>query len=235
MNFFNSLDFMQTLYDILGLSSRATLEQIEQAYKLHINKLKHEESGQVPEQDILQMRAIKDAYLTLSSPARRQRYDEKLSAASQVRYEVVESAPFPWLKVLLLTAILFGGGVYLYKAQANKAHLEQVALEAEKVKAKAELAARIAAAEQANLEREMLLQKRAAEENLRRESEQARREGQQIHYQLEQHTARAAREKEQAERLAKQEAIQEEQAARARVQNQTNSMQRALNIPIRRN
>lgn len=223
---------MTTLYEILGLGQRATSEQVKQAYILQSEKLKNED--QTPEQNKAQLMAVKEAYSVLSSSVRRQAYDDKLNKANQVTYEVAETNPLPWLQILLITAALLAGGIYYYKIQENKARVEQLALEAAKAKADAEKAQLQAEAEQAGLLKAKLFEQQQAVENQRRETEQARREGQQIHWTLEQQAERAARDRDQAERQAKYEQVREEQAARFRVQNQNAAMQRALNIPIRR-
>ena len=101
---------MNSLYDILGLGRSATAEQVEQAYQTRINKLKNVD--QSSDQDMIQLRAIKEAYAVLSSANRRAAYDSKLNAASRVTHEVVESAPLPWLKILLVAALFIGGGTY---------------------------------------------------------------------------------------------------------------------------
>lgn len=222
---------MTTLYEILGLSQNATVEQIDQAYILQTEKLKNESKS--PEVEALKLKAIKEAYYVLSSPVRRQSYNDKLFSAKQLTYETIETTSSPWLKIALLSAALLGGGIYYYK-QESKARAEQIAMEAAKAKAEADKAAALAAAEQANLERTQLLERQRALTDEQRQMEQARREGQQIQYTLAQQEEQAARERAQAERQEKYEHDREEQAARIRVQNQNAAMQRALNIPINR-
>jgi curved DNA-binding protein CbpA len=224
---------MSSLYNILGLGRNATAEQVEQAYQLHFKKLKEGETVGSAEADIARMRAIKEAYAVLSDASRRANYDAKLKLGEQVRYEVVEAAPFPWVRMLLVFVLVVGGGIYIYKHQENKARLEQLKLEAAKADAEAERVKNLEAIEQARLDRELLNEKRRVEDNRNRETEIARYEGRQIHSQMEQHDARTAREKEQKERQAKYESAREEQLARQRAQNENAAMQRALNIPIR--
>jgi curved DNA-binding protein CbpA len=216
---------MTTLYEILGLSQKATSEQIDQAFIVQSEKIKNE--GTSSEQDIIKLRAIKEAHSVLSSSVRRQAYDAKLNRAAQVSYEVVETKPYPWLKILLVTAPLLIGGIYYYKIQESKLAVELAKAEAEKARLHAE-------AEQAALEKTKLLEEKNAEAQQQRETAQARYEGQIIHSNLEQQAARIAREKEQADRQAKYDQAREEQAARSRIQNQNAAMQRALNIPINR-
>ncbi len=221
---------MATLYEILGLGQRATLEQVEQAFILQSEKLQNE--GLSSEQDAFKLRAVKDAFAILSSPVRRKAYDDKLNKASQITYEVVETSPLPWLKILLLSAVLLGGGIYFYKVQENKARAELLALEVAKAKAEAQAAQLKADAELAHLEKQKLLDQQRSVAAQRYETEKARRDGQQIHSNLEQQAARNSREREQAERQAKYDQDREAQMAQRNVQNQNAAMQRALNIPI---
>lgn len=221
---------MNSLYDILGLGRSATAEQVEQAYQTRINKLKNVD--QSSDQDMIQLRAIKEAYAVLSSANRRAAYDSKLNAASRVTHEVVESAPLPWLKILLVAALFIGGGTYYYTSQAQKARLAQLALETEKAKAEADKVAKLAEIEAARLEHERVRDLQRAETNRRMESEQARHEGQRIHAQMEQLDTRIASEKAMNESRERSAQLSEEQAARSRVQQQNAAMQRALNIPV---
>lgn len=221
---------MNTLYDILGLGRSATPEQVEQAYQIRINKIKS--ADQSTDQDMIQLRAIKEAYAVLSSPARRTTYDGKLNAAPRVTYEVVESAPMPWFKIVLVAVLLIGGGFYYHTDQTKKARIAQLALEAEKAKAEAEKVAKLAEIEAARLEQERARDLQQAEARQRMQSEQARREGQQIHAQMQQLDSRLAREKAADESRERSAQLREEQAARSRVQQQNSAMQRALNLPI---
>jgi len=223
---------MTTLYEILGLGQRATAEQVKQAYILQSEKVKNED--QTPERHKAQLMAVKEAYSVLSSPVRRQAYDDKLNKTNQVNYEVVDTNPLPWVQILLITAALLAGGIYFYKNQENKARVEQLALEAAKAKADAETAKLQADAEQAGLEKAKLFEQQRVVDNQRRETEQARREGQQIHSMLEQQTDRAARDRVQAERQAKYEQVRDDLVAKIRVQAQNAAMQRAINMPVPR-
>ena len=225
---------MNTLYDILGLSRQTTAAQIEQGYKFSMESLISEGDNYSPEDILVRSRSIKEAYAVLSSPSRRQAYDDKLKLKEQVSYEVVEKKNVPWLAIAMI-AVLSVTGLGYYKVQAHKAaEAQRIAIETEKAKSEAEQAAKQAEMEQARLEQQILQDKRLADANQRREAEQARRDGQQIHYQLQAVDAQVARDKAQAERQAKSDKQREELAAQARSQSQTWAMQRALSIPIPR-
>ncbi|HJV73867.1 MAG TPA: DnaJ domain-containing protein [Noviherbaspirillum sp.] len=221
---------MKTLYDVLGVSSQASAAQIEAGYKFCLESLASKESN---DEELIRAKAIKEAYDVLSSPSRRQTYDEKLKSKTQVTYQVVEKEEFPWLKIAFVL-LLLGGGFFLYKHQANKAETERLALEAAKVKAQAEIAEKEATAAAARLEQQRIQEQRNAEINHQREMEQARREGQLIHERMQRMEAQAAREKEREEQQARYERQREEQAAQARKRSEIAAMERALSIPIRR-
>ena len=225
---------MNTLYDLLGLSRQTTAAQIEQGYKFSMESLISDGDNYSPDEILVRSRGIKEAYAILSSPSRRQAYDDKLKLKEQITYEVVEKKNVPWLAILMI-AILSMAGFGYYKMQAHKeAEAQRMAFETEKAKIEAEQAAKQAEIEQARLEQQSRQEKNLAYANQQREAEQARREGQQIHNQLQAMDAQAARDKAQAERQAKIDQQREEQAAHARSQNQTWAMQRALSIPIQR-
>jgi curved DNA-binding protein CbpA len=234
---------MKTLYDILGVGMQASPAQIEQAYKSGLHSLGGDVKTMV-ETDLLKAKALKEAYSVLSIPSRRQAYDDKLKGRPQssphAAYQVVEQAPFPWIKAAIAALLLIGGFTY-YKAQEHKAAMERAAAEATKAGAAAELAAKQVEVEQARLDQQRLAAQRQAEAQQKYEIERARTEGQLINTQNQAAEAKAARDKAQAEREKAQaerqkqlDQAREEQAARTHSQNDIAAMQRALNIPIHR-
>lgn len=229
---------MKTLYDLLGIGSQATLTQVEQGYKHSLDALKDDDSKSAAEGN-MRLQAIREAYLVLSSPARRQAYDDKLKASQQAPYEIVESSGGSLkLIVPLIIAILAAGYFYCNGKVQEKARLE---LEVVKVKEEAKRAALTAEAEQAKLEVERIAATKRDEESARREMEQARRDGQ-TNYERNQQMAvranyeaqQADRQKQQAERQAKYDRDRDDQAARDRVRRETDAMERALRRPIAR-
>ncbi|PUA17168.1 DnaJ domain-containing protein [Glaciimonas sp. PCH181] len=211
---------MTTLYEILGLSLRATAEQVEQAYTAQTRKLETE--GPSPEHNKAQLMAIKEAYAVLSSEARRAAYDAKLNKTTQVSYEVAASGSLPWLSICLVSSVLVVGTLYFYKTQDNQDRIDQFSLATEKSKADAKTALLKVYAEKASLQKAKLLDDQHAADRQRKNSEQARLEGQQIHLMLEQPTEAKARDDAQAARQAKY------------GQRQNATTQLALNMPTNR-
>lgn len=223
---------MRNLYEILGLSSSATSLQIEQAYRVRLHALK-DSQRLLSEAENLELRAVEEAYSVLSSPSRKERYDQKLAALNRpVQYEVVEAHPTPWLKIILISAALLFGGIYWYNSQQNKARIEQLKIEEAKAKAEADKAEKLAEAEKAVAESERIRAQQIAEQNSRREMEQARYLGQRAHLETQHVEASRQRAIELEERQAKLAQMREEQAARARIQQQNAAMERALNRPV---
>lgn len=223
---------MRNLYEILGLSSNATAIQIEQAYRVRLHALKDKQSLISETQD-LELRAVEEAYSTLSSSSRRERYDQKLKTLNQpIRYEVVESRIPAWAKIFLILAIPILGGTYLYNDQQNKARIEQLKIEEAKAKAAAEEAERLAEAEKARVAQEKLRAQREAEENSRREMAHARYLGERAHAETERVEESHRRAIELEERQARYAQLREEQANRYRNQQQNAALERSLNRPV---
>ena len=113
---------MNTLYDVLGISSQTNATQIEQGYRSIMASLIGD--GENVERDMIRAKAIKEAYAILSSPARRQAYDEKLRRKGQVSYEIVETPGVPWGTLATIgLALIVSFGIYKYNAQ--RVELEQ--------------------------------------------------------------------------------------------------------------
>lgn len=235
---------MRTLYDVLGVSSSASNEQIEAAYHFALNSLGRNGASKSPEEEAIRAKAIKEAYAVLSTPMRRDAYDAKLRARQAPAVSSpVETDGLPWGKIAIALFVLLIGVVYAYKSQVDeaKAETERLAIEAAKAKADAEQAALQAKEEEARLiEQRLREQNRVAEAN-RREMERARLEGQRVHENLQRFEARAEYEKqreqqnrERAERQAAYEKERQERMARARAREQDAAMERALARPIPR-
>jgi curved DNA-binding protein CbpA len=230
---------MATLYEILGLSKNATPEQVNQGFLVQSEKIKANE----PDLEAARMRqlAVREAFDILSSPSRRQAYDNKLNQASgQVSYDVDESPAIPWVKiaigVVVLAVVVF---LYQKRVEANVKR-EAIAQQALIAKAEAERAAQEAEAEQARLAQGILADREKAESKRMRELEQARRDGDRIHQNLEQaaerdrYRERQELENERREReRAQYDKVREEQLAKARIEQQNAALRRALAIRVR--
>ena len=223
---------MATLYEILGLSKNATPEQVNQGFLVQSEKIKANE----PDLEAARLRqlAVREAFDILSSPSRRQAYDNKLNRpVGQVSYEIDETPAIPWAKiaigVVVLAIVVFA---YQKKVQAD-VRRDALAQQALIAKAEAERAAQEAEAEHARLAQGILADREKAESKRMRELEQARRDGDRIHQNLEQ-AAERDRENERREReRAQYDKVREEQMARARIEQQNAAMRRALAIRVR--
>ena len=172
--------------------------------------------------------------MVLSSPSRRQAYDDKLKLKERpITIEVVEKPGMPWISMAVF-ALIMAGAFGVYKVHEQKVEVARIAVEAEKTRVAAEEATRLAEAEEAKLARQQLWDKNQAEQNRLREIERARSDGQRIHNELQWADAQATREKESAARNARNERLQEERAAQQRARQQVYDMQRALAIPVER-
>ena len=223
---------MATLYEILGLSKNATPEQVNQGFLVQSEKIKANEPD--AEAARLRLHAIREAFEILSSPSRRQAYDNKLNRpVGQVSYEIDETPAIPWAKiaigVVVLAIVVFA---YQKKVQADLRR-DALAQQALIAKAEAERAVQEAEAEHARLAQGILADREKAESKRMRELEQARRDGDRIHQNLEQ-AAERDRENERREReRAQYDKVREEQMARARIEQQNAAMRRALAIRVR--
>ena len=223
---------MKTLYDVLGVSAKASADQIEHAYRYCLDSLSKAGVEVESEDGMVRAKAIREAHQVLSSAARRQAYDASLERRQQVTYEVVEEKRLPWIRIAAL-AILVAGGL-AYKIHEDNARTARMAIAAQQAQAEAEAEEKRAAAEQAKLAQQRLQEERIAQDIQRREREKVLSEGRMNHERLQRMQAETARERERAEQLAKYERQREEAAAQARKRNEIYAMERALAIPIRR-
>lgn len=185
---------MKTLYEVLGVSGQAALPEIEQAYKACLAGLTKGVTTLNPEERDIREKVVREAYAILSSPNRRSAYDEKLRNKSRVMELVVESSPFPWMKIVA-ALLLVVGCLYVYQVQADKAEVELAALEAKKAEAEAERAEQLAVAEQARLEQQKLQEQRAIQAKQDFEIAQVRREERQRLERLQKADAQVTQEK----------------------------------------
>ncbi|RJF97183.1 J domain-containing protein [Noviherbaspirillum saxi] len=77
---------MKTLYDLLGVAPQATHLDIEHGYRRHLSRHLLGNAGRpLRKKDQLRLQAMRNAYLVLSSPSRRQAYDRILAHQKQRR------------------------------------------------------------------------------------------------------------------------------------------------------
>jgi len=161
----------KTLYELLELSSNASPDAIRAAYERLWPRFDPDCPENAANPDVrIQFEAIKDAFLTLSNPAKRAQYDKALAARSQPAFRHVEIIePFWTLPKLIVLAVIvvFGGGYYYkHKQEATRLATERVIAVA-KAKEAEEMAR--SEAEQARLDMTRNQQELAAEERQRRE------------------------------------------------------------------
>jgi len=135
------------LYELLEVNASASQDAIAASYKrLHAKSAELVAQGDEDATNFLV--ALREAYATLSDPARRQRYDARLAARNS-GVLASEERPNSFFKLLLIALVLGASGVGYAKYQADqeKLRLESVR-EAAAVK-KAELEAQKAREEKA--------------------------------------------------------------------------------------
>lgn len=163
---------MKTLYDLLDIERNATHVDIERGYRHCLDAyLANKGTGQ-PDRETLQMQAVREAYLLLSSPARRKTYDQKLRESAETQYARAAVGGLPRASLMLAIALLVGASSYLYKAQQDKARVTPRVEQAEVQAGKP--ATQALAAELSRQEKDKLEQARRAAETRRRELGQAR-------------------------------------------------------------
>jgi curved DNA-binding protein CbpA len=227
---------MNTLYDILGVGRLATPAQIDSGYNTQMAALAADDSRDT--QDGLQrLRVLKEAYLLLSSPAKRTLYDRKLREREMPVRSAPASTTLPWGWILLGMALLGGGGAWQYISHKQQARMEKIRFDAEQAAAAAKVAAQKAALEASSDEdlrlREARYQKERDDAVNRRLSDDVRREGNRIHNELQYADAQAARERRAEQQQAEYSARRAQIEAEARARSENARMERALRIPYR--
>ena len=104
---------MKTLYDLLGVDAGATQAQIEQGYHRQLDQYLVRQSAGKGGQDIRRMQNIREAYLLLCSPPKRQIYDLQLQMFQKARVQLFHSGKLVRAALLMLGLSAVIGGVYL--------------------------------------------------------------------------------------------------------------------------
>ncbi|MCC7487058.1 MAG: DnaJ domain-containing protein [Burkholderiales bacterium] len=169
----------KTLYDVLEVSPSASDETIRAAYERLIAKF----DPLAPENDgrgdvRFRHEAIKDAFLTLANPAKRQQYDRSLAARSSAEYAAVEAPePFwtlPKIAVALLIVVALGGGYWKHVQTEKQRAAEREIAAARAREAEARARDEAARAEQARLEAAEERRRQTQESRARAEMDRAR-------------------------------------------------------------
>lgn len=210
-----------TLYDLLEISQSASADTVHSAYARIKEKL---QAATLDEEDkVNQLKALKEAYRTLSDSVTRARYDQRLAARQSIQAAyVVEKGPWGKIAVLGVLVAACGLGYAKYDASREQAKLERERLIAEQKKAelaaikmeeeKAAKEARIAAASQKvdeittsiQLERDRAYASQVSR-NIQMQEAQARREEERRQQQAAQ--AERQRQREYEQKLAKDQAL----------------------------
>lgn len=113
---------MKTLYELLGTSPDATQAQIEQGYKRRLDRYLARQRIGKPDHQTRQMRAVREAYLLLSSPQRRQAYDQQLKADRENRLQGRNPAYLiPAAAVVMAVVLALGAVAYLHRTSSAHA------------------------------------------------------------------------------------------------------------------
>ena len=214
----------KTLYGVLEVANGASLEVINAAHS-RLKALLEPKAAAGDEAALIRLRALHEAYRTLSDPASRSRYDRGLAQkagppAARV-YESDSSGSGKWILAGVVALALVGGGWYYTQQQKAKAAKAEQALR-EKAAEVAKLEAERQRAEAEAAQREAARLQRIEDERVRQWQNQARRESdlQQRQNQLtRQQVARdEQREEQRVERMRQLEQAQEDAAARRRLE-----------------
>jgi DnaJ-class molecular chaperone len=107
---------MKTLYDLLDVEAGATLAQIEQGYKRQLDRYLDRPQADRNEQETRRMQNIREAYLLLCSPQKRQIYDQQLKLFQQAKKRLFNRANL-WRAGLAAFGVLaVAGGLYLFRS-----------------------------------------------------------------------------------------------------------------------
>lgn len=201
----------QTLYDLLEVSPKASLEAIQISYERLKNKYL---DGQLKSPSLdpdTHFNLIKDAYQTLSKAELRERYDNKLNPPPATRepafvYAEQEFSPLikhGWKWALLAFAIF---GAVLYFRAAHQLKAEQLRIQAEQIRLEKEAREQAQASQDAYNEQQQLREQERRERQEKYDAQRQRdslsRESDRINSDLANASRQAQREDERAKKQA---------------------------------
>jgi curved DNA-binding protein CbpA len=102
---------MKTLYDLLGIDPKATQAQIEQGYKRRLDHYLERQGVGKPDEETRRMQMIREAYLLLCSPQRRQAYDQQLRLYQKARAQMSNRSNRKYVALLMVVLLLVIAGV----------------------------------------------------------------------------------------------------------------------------
>jgi hypothetical protein len=111
---------MKTLYDLLGVKPEATQMQIEEGYKRRLDHYLERQGIGKPDKETRRMQTIREAYLLLCSPDRRQAYDQQLRLYQKARSQVSSRSHLVRAALLMAVVLALSAGVYMLKVLRPK-------------------------------------------------------------------------------------------------------------------
>ncbi len=161
---------MHDYYQLLGVARNASPQVIKIAFEGKLKSLADPAYAAAPEVKRSEERLLRDAYVTLSVPAKRGPYDAKLAAAEEAGAESAGSRPhwlWPSLAVAALVAVIAGAYWVDYSKEQERLRIEaqKVELQRETARRKAEQDAERLKLQQARQE-EAIRRSRAHEEQV---------------------------------------------------------------------
>ncbi len=104
---------MKTLYDLLEVEAGATQAQIEQGYKRQLDRYLERPQAGRNDQETRRMQHIREAYLLLCSPQKRQIYDQQLQIFQKAKRRIFNRANLWRAALAALGVLAVAGGIYL--------------------------------------------------------------------------------------------------------------------------
>lgn len=112
---------MKTLYDLLEVEAGATQAQIEQGYKRQLDRYLDRPQAGRSEKDTRRMQNIREAYLLLCSPPKRQIYDQQLQMFRRAQKHVFNRNNLWRAGLATLGVLAVAGGLYLLRGTQHLA------------------------------------------------------------------------------------------------------------------
>ena len=112
---------MKTLYDLLEVEAGATQAQIEQGYQRQLDRYLQRPQAGRNERETRRMQNIREAYLLLCSPQKRQIYDQQLQIFLYAKRRVFNRANLWRAALVALGVLAIAGGLYLRHGAAGQA------------------------------------------------------------------------------------------------------------------